>query len=98
MLEIKCPFCGIRDITEFSYHGEAHIVRPINSHELTDEEWGDYVFFRHNTKGVIAERWSHDHGCRRWFNCLRNTITDQFIVSYLPTEKKPNIDKENNIS
>jgi hypothetical protein len=28
VLLIPCPWCGLRDEIEFSYGGEAHIVRP----------------------------------------------------------------------
>ena len=45
MFVIKCPYCGERDQTEFSCHGEAHIARPDNPAEVSDEEWGDYLFF-----------------------------------------------------
>ncbi len=82
MFEINCPFCGTREMTEFSCHGQANIVRPLNTHELTDEEWGDYVFFRDNPKGNHYERWIHTHGCRKWFNVMRNTISDEILAVY----------------
>lgn len=77
MFEIECPYCGKRDQSEFTAHGEAHIVRPSDPASLSDEEWGDYVFFRNNPKGAHVERWVHTHGCRRWFNLARNTATHQ---------------------
>ena len=46
MLNINCPWCGLRDQTEFSYGGEAHIVRPKDPDALSDDEWGHYLFFR----------------------------------------------------
>ena len=46
MLIIKCPWCGDRDETEFSYGGEADIKRPVAPETLSDEEWGDYLFMR----------------------------------------------------
>ena len=82
MLKVKCPYCGTRDISEFSCHGEAHIPRPTNTHKLSEKQWGDYVFFRTNTKGVHADRWMHAAGCRQWFNMLRNTATDEIIETY----------------
>ena len=48
MFIINCPFCGERDQTEFVCHGEAHIARPENPEDISDEEWGDYLFFRIN--------------------------------------------------
>lgn len=91
MLLIKCPWCGERDQTEFTPHGEAHIVRPENPAELSDEQWGDYVFFRKNPKGVHYERWVHEHGCRRWFNAVRNTVTDIFYDTYKPGDPVPEV-------
>ncbi len=92
MFLIKCPWCGERDQSEFHAHGEAHIVRPENPDQLSEEEWGDYVFFRKNPKGLHYERWVHSHGCRRWFNAARNTITDHIYATYKPGEPKPEID------
>lgn len=91
MLLIECPWCGARDQTEFSAHGEAHISRPEETDRLTDDEWGDYVFFRSNPKGAHYERWVHTHGCRRWFNALRDTVTDQIYRTYKPGDPRPDI-------
>ena len=73
MLLIRCPFCGDRDEIEFSYGGQAEIAYPADPDALTDEEWGQYLFFRDNPKGPFAERWVHTHGCRRWFDVVRDT-------------------------
>ena len=91
MFIINCPYCGDRDQTEFSCHGEAHIARPTNTKDMTDEQWGDYVFFRTNPKGYHRERWVHDHGCRRWFNAVRHTVTDELIVTYKVDDPRPEI-------
>ena len=87
MLLIACPWCGERDETEFSYGGEAHITRPTKSEKLTDEEWAGYVFLRSNPKGVHRERWFHSHGCRRWFNVARHTVTNDILAVYRMGEK-----------
>ena len=87
MFQIHCPYCGKREVNEFSCHGEAHIERPKNPKDLTDKQWGDYVFFRTNKKGIQLERWTHDTGCRRWFNVARDTITDQIVKIYKVGEK-----------
>ncbi|MFT5259385.1 MAG: sarcosine oxidase subunit delta [Saprospiraceae bacterium] len=91
MMIIECPWCGQRDQSEFSAHGEAHIARPTGTENLGEKEWGDYVFFRTNPKGLHYERWVHSSGCRQWFNVARNTATDEVYASYKPGEKKPNI-------
>jgi len=38
MLIIDCPYCGQRPEIEFSYGGQAHLVRPVNPAELSDIE------------------------------------------------------------
>lgn len=91
MLLINCPWCGQREQAEFSCHGQAHIERPKKPDQLSDEQWGDYVFFRDNPEGIHYERWVHVHGCRRWFNAVRNTITDEFLSTYKPGEPAPEL-------
>lgn len=92
MLIIPCPYCGPREQHEFSYGGEAHIARPIGSEDMSDAEWAEYVFMRTNTKGVFAERWVHTAGCRKWFNVIRNTATDQILAVYKQGEPRPDIE------
>lgn len=89
MLVVKCPWCGEREQTEFSYGGEAHIARPLKPEGISDEEWGAYIYTRQNTKGVMAERWIHTQGCGRWFNAIRHTVTDVFWDSYKMGEDAP---------
>ena len=78
MLLITCPWCGERDETEFSYGGEAGIVRPNNSDELNDNQWADYLFMRKNPHGLHKEQWLHSQGCRRWFVVERDTLSYKF--------------------
>ncbi len=75
MLLIKCPYCGARDESEFSFGGEGGISRPLNPDELSDEQWADYLFNRTNPRGAHDELWNHASGCRRWFNVERDTVT-----------------------
>ncbi len=91
MYIIECPWCGNRDQSEFVAHGEAHIARPQDPSTLTDEEWGEVLFFRDNPKGLHYERWNHVHGCRRWFNIARNTASNEFYASYKPGEPRPEV-------
>ena len=44
MFIITCPFCGERDQSELSAGGEAHIIRPKQPTELSDDEWADFVY------------------------------------------------------
>ena len=91
MFLIKCPYCGERDQSEFSYGGEAHIVRPQDGSKLSDDQWADFVFMRSNIKGVFAERWMHAAGCRKFFNMLRNTATDEILAVYEMGSPKPDL-------
>jgi sarcosine oxidase, subunit delta len=78
MLKINCPYCTVeRDETEFSYGGEADIIRPEDPYALSDEQWAEYVFFQKNTMGNLKELWHHSHGCRKWFSLTRNTLTNE---------------------
>jgi sarcosine oxidase, subunit delta len=82
VLLIPCPWCGLRDEIEFSYGGEAHIVRPRDPADVSDEQWADYLFMRTNTRGVHDEQWCHSAGCRRWFQVVRDTVTYKITGSY----------------
>ena len=92
MLLIPCPYCGERTESEFSYGGEAHKVRPEKPEDLSDDAWADYLFMDANTKGTYFERWVHAHGCRRWFNVVRDTLTMEIHASYKVGEQPPKID------
>jgi heterotetrameric sarcosine oxidase delta subunit len=89
MLLIECPWCGPRAESEFSYGGEAHIARPLDPDALSDAQWADYLFMRHNRKGSVRERWFHASGCRRWFNAQRDTLTYRIACIYRVGEKPP---------
>jgi len=89
MLRIPCPWCGIRDETEFRFGGEAHVERP--GLEVSDAEWADYLFNRENPKGLHYERWCHVYGCSQWFNVVRDTVTHEIHAVYEMGEAKPDI-------
>jgi heterotetrameric sarcosine oxidase delta subunit len=89
VLLIGCPWCGPRDETEFRYGGQAHIPYPADPDALDDTAWAEYVFLRDNPKGPWAERWCHASGCRRWFNAIRDTLTNDFLGTYRMGEQRP---------
>lgn len=83
MLLIICPYCeAARPEVEFTYAGEAHLARPADPSALSDDEWRDHLYVRSNPRGVHHERWRHLHGCGRFFNAVRNTVTDKFLSTY----------------
>ena len=47
MFHIYCPHCcEHREEEEFHVKGQAHIARPLDPEALSDEEWGNYLYFR----------------------------------------------------
>jgi sarcosine oxidase subunit delta len=87
MLLIFCPYCRMaRPELEFRHAGQAHLVRPA---EANDAAWADYLYMRRNPKGLHAERWRHTHGCGRYFNALRDTVTDRFVATYPAGSPRP---------
>ena len=89
MLLIACPYCGERPELEFRYGGEAHIARAEAPSELNDATWAEYLYLRSNPKGAHAERWRHIHGCGRFFNAVRDTVTDRISATYRIGEARP---------
>ena len=83
MLQIYCPYCQeLRAEEEFACHGEAHLQRPADPDSLSDEAWGDYLFFRKNPKGLHHEMWYHAAGCRRYLNVTRDTVSYAIVETY----------------
>lgn len=92
MLLIRCPYCEAeRPELEFRYGGEAHVARALDPSSRTDEEWADYLYLRTNPKGVHFERWRHTSGCGRFFNAVRHTVTDKFVMTYKAGEPRPDL-------
>ena len=89
MMLIHCPYCDEkRAEIEFAYAGEAHIARPADPSTYSDGEWERYLFIRANPKGRHNERWRHIHGCGRFFNAVRDTVTDKFETTYKAGEPR----------
>ena len=92
MLLIHCPYCDeTLPELEFAYAGEAHIARPQAPSETSDEAWRDYLFIRSNVKGPHYERWRHVHGCGRFFNAVRDTVSDRFLTTYKADAPRPDL-------
>lgn len=81
-MRIACPYCGERELGEFSYLGDAGPRRPtIASSEIAAEDEGrffEYVYLRDNVAGEMDEYWYHGGGCRAWLVATRNTLTHEF--------------------
>lgn len=89
MLQITCPYCGPRAETEFAYGGEGGIARPTGTESVTDAQWADYLFMRHNPKGLHHEQWRHASGCGKWFHARRDTVSCHIHATWRIGEPAP---------
>ena len=80
---LNCPLNGPRNISEFVWGGE---VREMpNPSDLSDRDWGAWVFLENNTAGIIREWWCHVP-TSFWFIAERNTVTDEIVKTYTAGE------------
>ncbi len=85
MLLVPCPNCGPRNASDLRYVGEAG-PRP-DPNAATPEEWRDYLYLEANPAGLLRETWYCRSGCRRYFVLERDTTTNEFTNSPLPSTK-----------
>ena len=88
-MRINCPFCGERDISEFSYLGDADSAKAIASAAQSEREQIDAVYLRANPAGVHRELWYHAFGCGSWLNVTRDTRTHEIFAVQLSRERTP---------
>jgi sarcosine oxidase subunit delta len=74
-MRIVCPFCGERELGEFTYLGDAKPERP--AADASEDDVFDYVYLRDNAAGPMSEYWYHGGGCRAWLKIARNTLTHE---------------------
>ena len=75
MIQIPCPFCGLRNSSEFGHAGEPK-QRP-DVATTTRQEWRHYLYVRENPLGWVRETWFHRSGCRRFIEVERHTGTNE---------------------
>jgi heterotetrameric sarcosine oxidase delta subunit len=63
---LPCPNCGPRSVYEFRFGGEVDAVPDADS-----------AYDRFNEEGVETELWFHRSGCRKWFEAVRDTRTNE---------------------
>ena len=78
---LTCPNCGERNVHEFRFGGELS-ARP--APDATQDEWTRYFYSRGNVAGVQREWWNHRFGCRKWFQALRDTVTNRVQETFWP--------------
>ena len=79
MMQLPCPYCGVRDEDEFRFGGQSHITRP--DLNCSDAEWAHYMHQRANRRGEALELWQHAAGCGRWIEIRRDTLTHTVIAT-----------------
>jgi methylglutamate dehydrogenase subunit B len=78
-MRIRCPYCGERDVGEFTYRGDATLVRPDPAAAKAGAAFFDYVYVRDNPAGLHDEHWYHGGGCRAWLVVQRDTRTHEIF-------------------
>ena len=75
MLQIPCPWCGVRDESEFRYRGDATRTRP--AADAGPDAFNAYVYERVNPRGWHSEWWLHVAGCKKLLKVVRHTVTHE---------------------
>jgi heterotetrameric sarcosine oxidase delta subunit len=78
-MRIQCPFCGERDVSEFTYLGDASFTRPDAQAADSQARFFQAVYLRDNPAGPFEELWYHASGCRSWLRVRRNTRTHEIL-------------------
>jgi sarcosine oxidase, subunit delta len=77
----RCPFCGLRDETEFVFGAEAGNTRPEPAAQTSDSDWSRYLYMNSNPKGSSREIWVHVT-CGEFFVMERDTVTHVVSASH----------------
>ena len=77
-MRIQCPFCGERDLSEFTYLGDATVQRP--PPDSSRDIFYAAVYLRDNPAGRHSELWYHGSGCRSWLRVDRDTRTHEIFT------------------
>lgn len=83
MIQLRCPWCGYRNVSEFHSMGEL-TSRP-DPASTTPVEWRSYLYLRQNPAGRLQEGWYHRAGCRRYFHAIRDTTDNTVFGTWAPT-------------
>ena len=85
-MRITCPYCGERDLREFTYKGDAlALSRP--SGDADPKDWDDYLHNRDNPAGQTRDLWYHDP-CGAWIRVTRDTTTHEIARTEAVAEAK----------
>jgi heterotetrameric sarcosine oxidase delta subunit len=85
---IPCPYCGLRDVAEFTYQGDGTRTRP-DPASTDSAAWHAYVYERLNPAGDHLEIWQHSGGCRAHLKLVRNTVTHTIGATWFAADPDP---------
>ncbi|BDA83313.1 sarcosine oxidase subunit delta [Aureimonas sp. SA4125] len=74
-MRIDCPYCGSRDLREFSFLGDADAAAGGWEADVSPESEADRVYLRSNPAGRHTGLWYHEAGCRSWLLVERDTVS-----------------------
>jgi sarcosine oxidase subunit delta len=80
-MRIPCPFCGERDVSEFTYLGDANVRRPDPTAADAPERFFETTYLRNNPAGTHQELWYHGFGCKSWLRVKRDTRTHEISAT-----------------
>lgn len=84
---INHPLLGPRDVSEFTYLGDASLMeRPDWKGCDAEKQYHDYIYLRDNQAGEHRELWFHEQGDRSWLVVTRNTLTHEITRVELARE------------
>ena len=83
MLLIRCPYCEMeRPELEFRYAGQAHVARAADPESPIRRGLGEIPLFPLQSEGPSRRALAPSNGCGRFFNCLRDTVSDKIAATY----------------
>lgn len=84
---INHPILGPRDSAEFTYLGDASLLRrPDWQADDALAQFNDYGYLRDNPAGPHRELWYHEQGDRSWLVVTRDTTTHEITSVELARE------------
>ena len=88
-MRIECPFCGERDLSEFTYLGAAREAPAGAAATQLAESQFAAVYLRSNPAGAHRELWRHGYGCGSWLEVTRDTRTHRISAVRLAKDALP---------
>lgn len=90
-MRIACPYCGTRDLREFTFLGDAQsagLAEPDTTPASAGWPDADRIYFRDNPAGRHRGLWYHENGCRSWLAIERDTRTHEIFSVVLAGGKR----------